>query len=193
MNIEKVTSEDLRRMENQEGLILQGCGGDLNEWVDGINQMLTANGCLREGTQFQKVSTFDQEGLTCLLFHFTDDVKVNGARLAMWRLASHDQFGGTWLSDFVPNRLGGFARDQPEKVHQKPDCPLIGADGNIFNLLGIASRSLKENGLDDQAKEMWSRVTQSQSYDSALSIIGDYVNITSVNEEQTEEIDMCME
>ena len=27
MNIEKVTSEDLRRMENQEGLILQGCGG----------------------------------------------------------------------------------------------------------------------------------------------------------------------
>ncbi len=83
MNIEKVTSEDLRRMENQEGLILQGCGGDLNEWVDGINQMLTANGCLREGTQFQKVSTFDQEGLTCLLFHFTDDVKVNGARLAM--------------------------------------------------------------------------------------------------------------
>lgn len=56
MNIEKVTSEDLRRMENQEGLILQGCGGDLNEWVDGINQMLTANGCLREGTQFQKGS-----------------------------------------------------------------------------------------------------------------------------------------
>lgn len=180
-------------MENQEGLILQGCGGDLNEWVDGINQMLTANGCLREGTQFQKVSTFDQEGLTCMLFHFTDDVKVNGARLAMWRLASHDQFGGTWLSDFVPNRLGGFARDQPEQVQQKPDCPLIGADGNIFNLLGIASRTLKENGLDDQAKEMWSRVIQSRSYDSALSIIGDYVNITNVNEEQMEDFDMSME
>ena len=193
MNIEKVTSEDLRRMENQEGLILQGCGGDLNEWVDGINQLLTANDCLRDGTQFQKVSTFEQDGLTCLLFHFTDDVKVNGARLAMWRLASHDQFGGTWLSDFVPNRLGGFARDQPEKVEQKPDCPLIGADGNIFNLLGIASRALKENGSYNQAKEMRSRVYQSQSYDSALSIIGDYVNVTSVNEEQTGEFDMRME
>lgn len=62
MNIEKITTEDLRRMNDQEGLILQGCGGDLNEWVDGINQLLTANGCLRDGTQFQKVSTFDQEG-----------------------------------------------------------------------------------------------------------------------------------
>lgn len=193
MNIEKITTEDLRRMKDQEGLILQGCGGDLNEWVDGINQLLTANGCLREGTQFQKISTFDQDGLTCLLFHFTEDVKLNVGKLAAWRLVSHEQFGGTWLSDFVPNRLGGFARDQPEKVQQKPDCPLIGADGNIFNLLGFASRTLKENGLDDQAKEMWSRVTQSQSYDSALSIIGDYVNITSVNEEQMEDFDMSME
>lgn len=193
MNIEKITAEDLRRMKDQEGLILQGCGGDLNEWVDGINQLLTANDCLRDGTQFQKVSTFEQDGLTCLLFHFTEDVKLNVGKLAAWRMVSHERFGGTWLSDFVPNRLGGFARDQPEKVQQKPDCPLIGADGNIFNLLGIASRTLKENGLDDQAKEMWSRVTQSQSYDSALSIIGDYVNITNVNEEQMEDFDMSME
>ena len=94
------------------------------------------------------------------------------------------------MSDFVPNRLGGFARDQPD---QKPDCPLIGTDGNIFKLLGIASRTLKESGLVVQAEEMRSRVYQSQSYDSALSIIGDYVNITSVNEEQTEEFDMSME
>ena len=190
MNIANITTEDLRSMKDQEGLILQGCGGDLNEWVDGINQLLTANGCMREGTQFQKVSTFDQEGLTCLLFHFTEDVKLDVGKLAAWRMASHDQFGGTWLSDFVPNRLGGFARDRPA---QKPDCPLVDADGNIFNLLGIVSRTLKENGLDDQAKEMCSRITQSQSYDSALSIIGDYVNITSVNEEQTRGFEMCME
>lgn len=190
MNIETITAEDLRQMKDQEGLILQGCGGDLNEWVVGINQLLTANGCLRNGTQFQKVSTFDQKGFTCLLFHFTEDVKLNVGKLAAWRLASHEQFGGTWLSDFVPNRLGGFARDQPA---QKPDCPLIGADGNIFNLLGIASRTLKESGLVAQAEEMRSRVYQSQSYDSALSIIGDYVNITSVNEEPSDDLDMSME
>lgn len=117
-------------------------------------------------------------------------MKLDVGKLAAWRLASHGQFGGSWLSDFVPNRLGGFARDQPA---QKPNCPLIGADGNIFNLLGIASRSQKESGLVAQAEEMRFRVYQSQRYNSALSIIGDYVNITRVNEEQTEDFDMSME
>ena len=27
-------------MGDQEGLVLQGCGGDLQEWVDGINEIL---------------------------------------------------------------------------------------------------------------------------------------------------------
>ena len=39
--IKHIKTSDLRRMQNQEGLILQGCGGSLQEWVDGINQMLT--------------------------------------------------------------------------------------------------------------------------------------------------------
>ena len=29
MNINTITAEDLRRMPDKEGLILQGCGGDL--------------------------------------------------------------------------------------------------------------------------------------------------------------------
>lgn len=33
MSITTITTEDLRRMEEKEGLILQGCGGDLKEWV----------------------------------------------------------------------------------------------------------------------------------------------------------------
>jgi hypothetical protein len=27
-------------------------------------------------------------------------------KLAIWRLQSHSAFGGTWLSDYLPNRLG---------------------------------------------------------------------------------------
>ena len=41
MSINTITTDDLRRMEGKDGLILQGCGGDLKEWVDGINDMLT--------------------------------------------------------------------------------------------------------------------------------------------------------
>ncbi|MCM1024113.1 MAG: hypothetical protein NC395_08665 [Prevotella sp.] len=66
-----------------------------------------------------------------------------------------------------------------ENERNKPDCPLIGQDGNVFNLIGIASRSLKDNGMSAEAKDMSSRVLDSGSYGEALSIIGEYVNITS--------------
>ena len=42
-----------------------------------------------------------------------------------------------WLSDYVPNRLGGFIEEQPAQEQKKPDCPLIGQDSNIYNLMGI--------------------------------------------------------
>lgn len=72
-------------------------------------------------------------------------------------------------------------------IQQKPDCPLIGQNGNIFNLMGIAAATLRENGMRVQAREMQYRITQCQSYHSALSIIGEYVNITSVEDQDVEE------
>ena len=73
----------------------------------------------------------------------------------------------------------------------KPDCPLIGENGNIYNLVGIASRTLKRNGLSDEASEMPEKVFGSGSYEEALGIIGEYVNITSVDE-PCEDMDMRM-
>lgn len=71
------------------------------------------------------------------------------------------------VGEHIDNRL----------IAVKPDCKLIGEDGNVFNLMGIASKTLKRNGLDDQAKEMTNRIFNCDSYDEALSIIGEYVNI----------------
>ena len=109
--VKQITTDDLRTMEAQEGLVLQGCGGDLQEWVDGINDLLTEAGILLDGSKFENVSVFQHDGLTNLLFPF-EDVKLDMGRLAMWRLQTHGQFGGTWLSDYVPNRLGGFEKEQ---------------------------------------------------------------------------------
>lgn len=180
MSITTITTEDLRRMEGKEGLILQGCGGNLKEWVDGINDMLTEAGILKDGSKFEDVSTFQYGELTCLLYPF-EDVKLDIGKLAMWRLQTHADFGGTWLSDFVSNRLGGFI-GEPLPEPEKPDCALIGQDGNVFNLIGIASRTLRRNGMAEQAKEMSDRVFASGSYHEALNIIGEYVNITSADE-----------
>lgn len=180
--MKKITTEELRTMKDIEGLVIQGCGGDLNEWVDGINGLLTEQGILRNGSAFQNVSVFEHDGRTNLLFHM-DGVDLDMGKLAMWRLASHCQFGGTWLSDYLPNQLG-VNMDEKRIQKEKPDCPLIGQDGNIFNLMGIASRTLKENCLAEQATEMWDRISSCGSYGEALCIIGEYVNITSAKDAQ---------
>ena len=191
MPVEKITADDLRDMEHQEGLVLQGCGGEAREWLDGINEILAQEGILKKGAGFEEAYTFRHDGLTCMLFPFKEDMELDVGRLAAWRLASYSTFGGTWLSDYVPNRLGGFIQEQKSSLEgAKPDCPLIGEDGNIFHIMGIASEALRENGMQEQAEEMRSRIFQCQSYDSALSIIGDYVNIT--DKEQAEELSMEM-
>ena len=68
---------------------------------------------------------------------------------------------------------------------EKPMCPIIGANGNVFNILGIASRTLKDNGMTEEAAEMYNRVTSSGSYEEALGIITEY--ITPCSEEELEE------
>lgn len=147
MKINQITLTDLRRMNGKEGLILQGCGGETQEWVDGINKMLTDKGILLDNTKFEHVSVFQNDGVTCILYPF-EDVHLDIGKLAMWRLQSYTAFAGTWLSDYVENKLGGFITDEQIKAEKvKPDCALIGQDGNIFNLMGIASRTLKQNGM----------------------------------------------
>lgn len=181
----ELSIEQLRQMNEEEGLILQGCGGDPKEWVDGINDLFTKENILLNGSRFQadNVATFHHDGLTNLYFPF-EGVGLNIGRLAMWRLQTHSEFGGTWLSDYVPNRLGGFLPTQEKG--QKPNCELIGQDGNIFNLIGIAARTLRQNGMDEQAKEMQDRIMGGDcpSYEAALGIIGEYVNITGPEEHE---------
>lgn len=180
--IRRIQVGDLRKMSDREGLILQGCGGDPQEWLDGINEMLADAGILRNGSRFERASLFEYDGHTNMLFDF-EGVDLDVSKLAMWRLTTYGTIGGTWLSDYVPNRLGGFL-EKSELGVEKPLCPLIGQDGNIFNLVGIAARTLREHGLSDQAVEMKDRVFASGSYGEALCIIGEYVNITDTEQEQ---------
>lgn len=178
--IRQIKKEELRTMHDREGLVLQGCGGDLNEWTDGINQMLEQEGILPKGKRLDDVAVFRNEGMTNLLFFFGEE-KLDMGKLAAWRLKTRYHFGSTWMSDYVDNRLGGFLH---EAVAEKPKCALIGEDGNIFNLLGIAARPLRENGMEDKAEEMEKRITEGgcQDYYEALNIIDQYVTITGKEE-----------
>ena len=116
MEIKSVSLHDLRKMNDSEGLVLQGCGGDLKEWVDGINDMLTESGILQNDNRFEKAYSFKNGGLTCLLFPF-EDVQLDVGRLAIWRLRTREDFGSTWLSDYVENSLGRYIQGQSDTEH----------------------------------------------------------------------------
>ena len=60
---------------------------------------------------------------------------------------------------------------------QRPSCPLVGENGNIFHLIGLASRVLRENGMMAELKEMQDRIMggDCHSYEEALGIISEYV------------------
>ena len=183
-----ITTEELSKMRDEEGLVIRGCGGDLQEWADGITEQLQEAGALPEGEGFKEVSAFVQEDAPCLLFHFKDE-NLDIGKLAAWRLQTYMQFGAKWLSDYLDQNM-----DSISPRNTKPDCALIGEDGNIFNLMGIAARTLRQNGMSEQATEMCGRTMKSGSYHTALAIIGEYVNITSVDEpECDEDMDMGIE
>ena len=62
----------------------------------------------------------------------------------------YDLYHGTSLEDekvidnMFENRMG---HSIDEHTIIRPKCALIGEDGNIFNLMGIASRTLKRNNM----------------------------------------------
>ena len=90
---------------------------------------------------------------------------------------------GTLAVHFWQDHDFELKRDVPDMTEfnkllnrpKKPKMQLIEQDGNIFAIMGRASRLLKNAGQCDKAKEMCNRVTASKSYAEALGIISEYV------------------
>ena len=63
----------------------------------------------------------------------------------------------------------------PSAKKMRPKLKLLGHDGNIYSILGDASRLLRRNNQGKEAEEMIKRVHQSDNYYEALHIISEYV------------------
>jgi hypothetical protein len=59
----------------------------------------------------------------------------------------------------------------------KPECQLMGGDGNVFAIIGTVSSSLKQAGLTDKAKEFTGRAFNAGSYDEVLAMTFEYVDV----------------
>lgn len=163
--------------------MLQGCGGDYDEWIDGITNTLKDNGIVPDSFSFDEIYLFEKDGVTNISFALNNK-SIDISKLAMFRLKIRNEFGAMWLSDYIDNYL----KDVRE-VNKKPKAPIVGADGNVFNLIGICSQALKRVGYYDQAKEMTNRVTNSHSYEDALSIMLEYIEPVDQNGRTFEEIE----
>jgi hypothetical protein len=64
-----------------------------------------------------------------------------------------------------------------KKSEKKPICKMVGQNGNVFNLMGLANRAMKNAGKEAEGKTMLARVMKSGSYGEALRIMGEYVDI----------------
>ena len=59
----------------------------------------------------------------------------------------------------------------------KPMCKLIGKDGNVFNIIGLVRKALREAGQPEKAKEFCERAFKAESYDAVLGMADEYVEI----------------
>ena len=90
---------------------------------------------------------------------------------------------GTLAVHFWQDHDFELKRDVPDMTEfnkllnrpKKPKMQLIGQDGNIFAIMGRASRLLKSCGQGDKAKEIRDRVMSCDSYQKALNIVSEYV------------------
>lgn len=62
-------------------------------------------------------------------------------------------------------------------MNDKPECKLIGEDGNAFIVIGRVKETLVRSGKPKLAKEFTQKAIRSHSYDAVLALASDYVEI----------------
>ena len=85
----------------EEGIVLLGTGGDLNEWVEGVSNILRKEGIAEGEELFEEPMILTTSGgRTDMALVFNKSAKFEMGRLAMWRL----RFGDcSWISDYKVN------------------------------------------------------------------------------------------
>ena len=94
---------------------------------------------------------FNKDEIPSTLEKYNKKVKLNDIE--------YDLYYGTSLEDErkIDKMFGdrmGYSIDEHIVEKTKPKCALIGQDGNIYNLMGIASRTLSRNNMQEESKEM---------------------------------------
>lgn len=153
-------NELVRTHQGQEGIVMLGAGGDMNDWIDGLTKMLNEDG-IAQGTPEELFSGFYRlnttGGRTDLVMFFGDTGKFNIGKMAIWRL----QFGGdmSWYSDWVDNYAEHY-RESSKRAWKKIDedegegKEFVILDGGIKARVGDKVRYVDQGDDDYTDNEM---------------------------------------
>jgi len=103
--LEKTMVDIEEYAQEHDAIVFMGCGGDLQQWVDGITDMLKECDIVPRDFEFSFAWRFTyREPLTiiCLLFPI-DGKGLNIGKLSIWRIENQN-LDAKWLSDFLVQR-----------------------------------------------------------------------------------------
>lgn len=96
----------------KEGIVLLGCGGDLNEWTEGVSNCLKKEKIIQDTdnawSNIYKLETTGGRIDLAMVFNNNSNSNINIGKLAIWRL----RFGDcSWISDYKDNYASQHKED----------------------------------------------------------------------------------
>ena len=106
MEVNKMKFGEFKELNN-EGIVLLGCGGDLQEWINGIGNLFNEEKITTSANPkdifINAIELTTTGGRTDLALLFNNDYEFNMGKMAMWRLSFGDC---SWVSDYIVNYAG---------------------------------------------------------------------------------------
>lgn len=86
----------------------------------------------------------------------------------------------------ISENMKNIKEQNKEQNKEKLKCNIHSAYGNMLEIIGLVSKTLKKNNMFYESREMIERATKSYSYDEAFEIINEYVETIDRKENQKE-------
>lgn len=113
------------------------------------------------------------------VFFEVDSDNQNFSKFCLSRL----QYGIRWFDDVMNSDKKLYKKDilkkylKEDSEEAKPECKLVGTDGNVFAIIGNVSKTLKRAGLRDKAEEFSKKAMSQKSYEDVLALVHNYVSV----------------
>jgi hypothetical protein len=148
----------------------EDCGGDGEVWDDDTEEYETCGTCNGKGGYDEDVWVAEDHAEQYMYFldNYNDAYYAFDEKLIFKSIVL-----------LLDNMNMEIAKEEEEiePANSKPFCSLVGTDGNVLALAHRVVGALREAGQREKAREVREKLFDCQSYDHALQMFMDYVEI----------------